>query len=265
MNRECFYVRKDYSRRGEFKRLCALLSHAGVPDPFSLAHHVFLSLFSELSYQCERNRLGCFPKSDFSIWFEEIQQSRLELEQLREILVSSGLLRVEGEVYFSLLFFEENEHLSKEYVARSVKGAEVSIFKARRKKLEEDAPSEAAALNPKLFMDVDGKRITMDEMKKLVMIVHMVDSIFGRPRRDSDDFDEGLVFDTCVALRKTGVKNFEIILMRLMMKRTNERLPRRAEQFMANFDHCIKLIEPSEGWGEWSLLAREGQNLESVK
>jgi hypothetical protein len=257
--KDTYNVPKDYARRTEFRKLWSVLRGYGATGAMSLAHHLFHALFTELSYQAHRNALGCIPKGEFAEWFDTVEQADIVADQAIEAFKFCGLLVEETDRYVSYLFYEHNDHLSRYYTQSNVKAADMSAFKARKRRVNDLLSTSVKAVNPARFVDPDGKRIEEPEVKQIFMVIGMVDGILGRVERDEDDYGVGLITDTCRALRATGVKNMEIVLIRLMNRRFAPGTPRTTERFFEHFDTNLKRLEPDSGWGEWSLILRKTQ------
>lgn len=257
-----FRTPQDYERYPEFRRLIQLVdakqreAKVKVP-PEMISNFLFFRLWSELSYSARTERLGVLTEWNMD---QLSKETALPFKDFEQLMVDSKLLKKCNGYYFCFLFHTCNLDLSRDYDAPVLKAQEARLLNAKIRKFKEEAPKLVSQLPQEYSHQVDGIPVSPEEMNKIIVLVHVLDSIFGREARKVSNYEVGLFQDGARIIRSFSDLQLQISLQRLLAKRMQHDVPHSAEKCMAIWKDLMDMIRPEEGWGNWSLVMVSGKN-----
>lgn len=235
---ECFHLPKDFQSRPEFRLL-------EIEAGLHMAVTAFVFLWRELAYLSEVQRLGFITKEQA---YRAIDREFKKTEGNRfEVAPTDSLIRVrllvESEDGFECrLFMTTNQHFAPDFMSSGKKGGFVSGLTAQRKKFDREANEQAGQFDRTIFVRQDGSAMSDDEMRRVLMLVKLIDNQYHRPQRMPHAFTAGLVADAySVAMRyDDDTINGVCFWMATKREKRPGNFPLRTEEALREFDQLAK-------------------------
>ena len=257
---ETFHIPKDWQSRPEFRFL-------EVDAGFQAACAVFLVLWRELAYLAEIQRLG-FIRSEQAVRviereFRKPDGNAFERDPIGTLVKATILLECE-DGYECRAFAVHNAHLGVDFVNPAGKGAFFSGLKAKRAYYDREAREQINTLDRSRFVRPNAEPMTEEEIRRVIMLIKLIDNVYGRVARTPREYSPGLIADAYrVSIKhRTDLISGVCYVLASKRKRFDQSIPGRTEEALRNFDLLVK------SWGRIGIAQcrlRQMQRHEKAK
>lgn len=237
-DRETFHFPKDFQSRPEFR---FLESEIG----FQTACAAVMLIWRELAYLAEIQRLG-FLRTDQATRiiereFKKPDGTAFERDPIAVLVRATILLQCE-DGYECRSFATHNRHLAADAINGSHKGAFFSSLKSKRATADREAREQANGFIRARFVRPNAEPMSDEEMRRTIMMVKLIDNIYGRPPRPPGEFTPGLINDAYLASGKHSQEliNGVCYILATKWRRMDSGIPMRTEEALREFDHLVK-------------------------
>ncbi len=236
---------RDYKLYNCYRRLKDL--HGGDD---AIANQVFMQLWVDLGYQVDcHGRAGRIKRSECDGFNSTVGRPGAFLS----LLESQCLIPANDEEYVCPMFENHNPELDRDFLPATARGRATVNFLKKVNKHQVKAIEYAGKLPPACWYCEDGVTKILDhEMKRIILVIKMLDNLLGQDRRQFNHYTPGLVQAGHSVIRKWSEDKLMVILKRLYMVRgTIKDLPRATGYALQDFENMVWKIMPDEGFLRW--------------
>lgn len=218
------------------------------------ATFLFFKLWVELGYQCDLHEQpgyfdrGCIEAFNASMKKFDGKAGLLCLLAAKVITPHKD----EGD-YICPMFMKVNQQLCGDTLPPAERAEMVGRFNRKKHVARENTESVAKRLPEDVWMGPFGLRLTLEEMKRCITLIKIVDSVVAQKARQKFEFTLGIIHDAHRVNSRFSDTQTEIILKRLFFVRRQKvvTLPRFAAQVLSRWDDILYQIMPDDGFLNW--------------
>jgi hypothetical protein len=236
-DRNTFQLPKDFRSRVEFR---ALEDEAG----YIAACSVFMTLWGELAYLSETQRLGFISDAQADRMIVSKFRGDTDLftkDPLGSLCGTQNLVK-EEDGYLCPMFIAFNQSLQAEGVSDSERVGFMNSIRHTRHQFERQSEEQAIFFDQGRVVRPDGKQMTSDEFKQVLLLIKLVDYQYSRPDRMPKDYSLGLFQDAYAVLQTSSEHIIHGVCFYINRARHRKDLaiPERTEELLRDWDRFAK-------------------------